>query len=57
MSAVEEKVCRHGVCNCAAEEGGDYCSPYCEGAGTTTNDTVDEAHEIICDCGHPACVG
>lgn len=53
----EEKICIHGVCNCAADEGGDYCSPYCEGVGDTTNDTVDESQEIVCDCGHPTCIG
>jgi|GEM_PF-854977 len=52
-----ERVCTHGVCNCPATEGSDFCSPYCEGVGQTTNVTVDESQEIVCDCGHPTCVG
>lgn len=52
----DEKICAHGVCNCPAE-GGDFCSPYCEGVGITTNNTIDENQKIICDCGHPTCVG
>ena len=55
--ATHEPVCAHGVCNCPPSDGSDFCSPYCEQVGQTTNDTVDEAHRIICDCGHPTCVG
>lgn len=55
--SVEEKICTHGVCNCAAEAGSDYCSPYCESVGDTTNNTPDESQKIICDCGHPMCIG
>ena len=54
---MDTKVCAHGVCNCPAEQGSDYCSPYCEEVGHTTNKTLDDAEEIICDCGHPTCVG
>ena len=53
----DEKICAHGTCNCLAAEGSDYCSPYCEEVGKTTNITPDGAQEIICDCGHPTCVG
>jgi len=55
--AAEEKVCAHGVCNCPPEKGSDFCSPYCASVGETTNVTMDEAHKVICDCGHPTCVG
>jgi hypothetical protein len=51
------KICAHGVCNCLATEGSDYCSPYCSQVGKTTNNTLDENQKIICDCGHPTCVG
>ncbi len=43
----EEKKCEHPSCKCHAREGSDYCSAYCEGAGTTL--------DIQCGCGHPAC--
>lgn len=43
----EDKKCSHPACNCQAKEGSDYCSPYCESAGGTT--------EIQCNCGHPEC--
>jgi hypothetical protein len=49
--ADDRETCDHGACNCAAGEGSDYCSPYCEAAGET--DTT----EIACDCGHPGCTG
>ena len=54
-----EKICAHGTCNCLAEEGSDYCSPYCEQVGKRTNNVVEhDANQIIvCDCGHPTCVG
>lgn len=52
-----EKVCAHGLCNCPATEGSDFCSPYGEGVGHTTNVTVDESQQSVCDCGHPTCVG
>jgi hypothetical protein len=52
-----EKICAHGVCNCPASAGSDFCSPYCAGVGQTTNVTVDESQQIVCDCGHPTCVG
>jgi hypothetical protein len=52
-----EKICAHGLCNCPATEGSDFCSPYCEGVGHTTNVTVDESQKSVCDCGHPTCVG
>lgn len=57
MNETEEKVCAHGTCNCNAEVGSDYCSPYCESVGATTNKTLDDAQRVICDCGHPTCVG
>lgn len=53
----DEKICAHGVCNCPAAADSDFCSPYCESAGETTNRTLDENQRIICDCGHPTCVG
>jgi hypothetical protein len=53
----EGKICVHGVCNCPATAGSDFCSPYCEGVGETTNQTLDESQKIVCDCGHPTCVG
>jgi hypothetical protein len=55
----DEKVCAHGVCNCEAQAGFDYCSPYCAQAGRRTNNVVehDESQIIVCDCGHPTCVG
>lgn len=52
-----ERICAHGVCNCVALEGSDFCSPYCAQVGETTNNTLDENQKIICDCGHPTCVG
>ncbi len=57
INAPDERICAHGVCNCPASEGGDYCSPYCEGAGHTTNNLPDGTQEVVCDCGHPTCVG
>ena len=59
VEQTEERLCAHGVCNCAAEEGSDYCSPYCRQAGDRTNNVVerDENQIILCDCGHPACIG
>lgn len=56
MDEREGDICAHGVCNCPTE-GTDFCSPYCESAGITTNNTVDDNQIIICDCGHPTCVG
>lgn len=53
----DEKICAHGVCNCPAAADSDFCSPYCESVGETTNRTLDENQRIICDCGHPTCVG
>jgi hypothetical protein len=52
-----ERICAHGICNCVATEGEEYCSPYCAQVGETTNNTPDENQKIICDCGHPTCVG
>ncbi|HEV7859754.1 MAG TPA: hypothetical protein VGO91_14145 [Pyrinomonadaceae bacterium] len=52
-----EKICAHGLCNCLATQGSDYCSPYCGQVGKTTNNTLDENQKMICDCGHPTCVG
>jgi hypothetical protein len=47
----DAKECAHGVCNCPAAEGEDYCGPYCEDAKTRTEMVQ------LCDCGHPTCVG
>ncbi len=44
---MDAKKCKHPSCNCQAREGSDYCSTYCETAGTT--------NEIGCNCGHPGC--
>lgn len=41
--------CAHGVCNCPAGEGEEFCSPYCEAAKTDTERVQ------LCDCGHPTC--
>ncbi len=57
IEEITEIFCAHGVCNCPATTGSDYCSPYCEEVGKTTNVTVDKSQEIVCDCGHPTCVG
>lgn len=43
------KECEHVTCSCPAAEGSDYCSPYCEGSGDTT--------EVTCNCGHGGCAG
>ena len=43
------KVCKHSACSCPVSGDDDYCSPTCQGAGTTT--------QIDCDCGHPGCAG
>lgn len=45
-----EKPCAHGVCNCLAEVGSEFCSPYC--AESTPGEMVQ-----VCDCGHPGCTG
>jgi len=45
----ENKKCAHPSCNCHAREGNEYCSVYCEGAGT--------APDIQCGCGHTECSG
>jgi len=44
-STKSQKECTHAGCNCQAEQGGNYCSPYCE---TTQLDS-------ICGCGHEEC--
>ncbi|HVF51700.1 MAG TPA: hypothetical protein VNA19_16570 [Pyrinomonadaceae bacterium] len=54
---MDDKICTHGVCNCPATQDSDFCSPYCENVGETTNNTLDDNQKIICDCGHPTCVG
>ena len=45
--ADDSKRCAHPGCNCPADEGSDYCSAYCEGAG--------DFAEIRCKCGCPGC--
>lgn len=46
---IDVKTCEHELCSCVVRGDSDYCSPYCEGAGDTT--------EIACNCGHPGCRG
>ena len=43
------KKCKHNLCDCAAADGNDYCSEYCENASDTGTT------EIACSCGHPGC--
>jgi hypothetical protein len=45
MSTTEK--CAHPSCDCPAQEGEKYCSPYCHDAGDLT--------EITCGCGHLDC--
>lgn len=45
----KQKHCAHPGCLCPADEGSDFCSAYCQGAGK-------EKAEIICDCGCPPCM-
>jgi hypothetical protein len=42
-----ENKCAHPACNCEAREGEDYCSNYCQDAGSLT--------ELACNCPHPGC--
>ena len=42
-------VCKHELCNCAAQGEADYCSDRCKEAAA--QDLV----EIKCDCGHDGC--
>ncbi len=42
-----QKKCAHPSCQCAARQGSDYCSTYCEGEAKTA--------DILCNCGHPGC--
>jgi hypothetical protein len=48
MATIEPKKCEHPVCTCTVPADQDYCSPYCEAAGS-------EEVEIACDCHHPGC--
>jgi hypothetical protein len=57
MSEPDQKVCAHGLCNCLADADSDYCSPYCSQVGLRTNNTVDDNQIVVCDCGHPTCIG
>ena len=42
--------CAHAGCSClVADDDSDYCSAYCESAGSTTG--------IACECGHDGCRG
>ncbi len=45
----DTKKCDNPACNCVPAKGENFCSPHCEGTKGST--------EIICQCGHPACVG
>ncbi|HEX8746291.1 MAG TPA: hypothetical protein VF717_03770 [Pyrinomonadaceae bacterium] len=46
----EAKKCKNATCNCVlTEDGANYCSANCEGAGDIT--------QIDCDCGHSECAG
>lgn len=40
--------CAHPSCHCMARPDSKYCSAYCEGEAKTA--------DIICNCGHDACV-
>lgn len=44
----KNKKCAHPSCNCIAETDSDYCSTYCEGQAETP--------DVVCGCGHAACV-
>ena len=44
----KQEKCAHPSCFCTAKTGSKYCGTYCEGEA----DTVD----IMCNCGHPACL-
>ena len=48
MPENEKGICAHPACTCPVPEGEEYCSPYCEDAGDTT--------ELECNCDHPGCV-
>ena len=39
--------CAHPGCECTAQQGSKYCSPYCEIAGDVSS--------IACECGHAEC--
>ena len=43
-----ENQCQHSGCRCERPSASDYCSDYCENAGTGGMDED-------CGCGHPAC--
>jgi hypothetical protein len=43
------KQCKHNLCECAAEEGSDYCSKFCEDAQKA------KVTAIRCDCQHAPC--
>ncbi len=40
--------CAHPSCRCHARAENKYCSTYCEGEAETA--------DILCNCGHPACI-
>ena len=44
----KDRKCIHPGCGCPADPGSDYCSPYCQSAKGTHDDT--------CGCGHDACL-
>ncbi len=43
------KKCANAPCDCAATDGSEYCSAYCEGA--------EESTDVVCHCGHAECDG
>jgi hypothetical protein len=52
MQIDQSKKCTHKPCRCLAEEGGDYCSTYCEDAAAGGRHEARDG----CGCGHPGCV-
>jgi hypothetical protein len=48
-NAQERETCAHGPCECMTREDEEYCSTYCENAGSVSGT------EIRCSCGHPGC--
>jgi hypothetical protein len=47
MNDERDNQCAHPSCDCPVPENETYCSPHCESAPKS---------EIICGCGHGACM-
>lgn len=47
MADENTKTCEHSICSCTSSDDSDYCSPYCQAAGDST--------ELACNCGHTGC--